>query len=250
MSSQPLAGKRAAVTGAASGIGAACARHLLELGADVLLLDRDASAVEDMAASLGGTPVVIDLSDQTAVDGLRLEADILVNNAGYQHVAPVTEFPQEQFDSMIAVMLRAPFALIKQVMPGMIESQWGRVINISSIHGRVASPFKSGYVSAKHGLEGLSKTVALEGGPHGVTSNCISPAYVRTPLVENQLEDQAAARGIPVAEVLETVLLARAAVKRLIEPDEVAELVTYLCGPHAQMINGASLSLDGGWTAH
>lgn len=250
MSNHPLAGKTAAVTGAASGIGAACARRLHEQGAHVLLLDRDASAVKELAKALDGTPIVVDLSDHHAVDNLGLRADILVNNAGYQHVAAVTEFPQETFDAMLGVMLRAPFALIKQVMPGMMASQWGRVINISSIHGRVASPFKAGYVTAKHGLEGMSKTVALEGGPHGVTSNCISPAYVRTPLVENQLGDQAAARGIRVEEVLETVLLARAAVKRLIEPDEVAELVAYLCGPHAQMINGASLSLDGGWTAH
>lgn len=249
MSTEYLAGKTAAVTGAASGIGAACARLLREQGAEVLLLDRDAAAVQALADSVGGTPIVVDLADADVVDGLGLRADILVNNAGFQYVAPVTEFPHATFDMMFRVMLRAPFALIKQVMPGMIESRWGRVINVSSVHGRVASPFKTGYVTAKHGLEGLSKSVALEGGPHGVTSNCINPGFVRTPLVTNQIEDQAATRGIPVEEVMESVLLARSAVKRLIEPDEVAQLVGYLCGPHAGMVNGASLCVDGGWTA-
>ena len=249
MTVQYLAGKTAAITGAASGIGAACAHRLRSLGAEVILIDRDAAALVELAGRLEGRPIVLDLSDSDAVDGLGLRADILVNNAGFQRVAPVTDLPLDVFDAMLRVMLRAPFALIQQTLPGMVDAGWGRVVNISSVHGRVASPFKAGYVSAKHGLEGLSKTVALEGGPHGVTSNCINPGFVRTPLMTAQIEDQAATRGIPVDEVMERVLLSRTAVKRLIEPDEVAEMVGYLCGPHAGMVNGASLCVDGGWTA-
>lgn len=249
MTVQYLAGKTAAITGAASGIGAACAHRLRSLGAEVILIDRDAAALVDLAGRLEGRSIVLDLSDSDAVDGLGLRADILVNNAGFQRVAPVTDLPLDVFDAMLRVMLRAPFALIQQTLPGMVDAGWGRVVNISSVHGRVASPFKAGYVSAKHGLEGLSKTVALEGGPHGVTSNCINPGFVRTPLMTAQIEDQAATRGIPVDEVMERVLLSRTAVKRLIEPDEVAEMVGYLCGPHAGMVNGASLCVDGGWTA-
>lgn len=244
-----LAGKTAVITGAASGIGAACARLLAERGATTILLDRDAHAVARLAGEVGGSALVVDLADSSAVDRLGLKADILVNNAGFQHIAPVEQFPLETFDAMLAVMLRAPFALIQQVLPGMTDAGWGRIVNISSVHGHRASPFKSAYVTAKHGLEGLSKTVSLEGGPHGVTSNCINPAYVRTPLVEDQLKAQASTRGIPVSEVVSDVLLAKSSIKRLIEPSEVAGLVEYLCGPHAGMVNGTSLAMDGGWTA-
>ncbi|OLE29178.1 MAG: 3-hydroxybutyrate dehydrogenase, partial [Catenulispora sp. 13_1_20CM_3_70_7] len=173
----------------------------------------------------------------------------LVNNAGLQHVAPLHEFPVETFAKILRLMLESPFRLIRESLPHMYERGWGRIVNISSAHGLRASEFKVAYVSAKHGLEGLSKVAALEGAPHGVTSNCVNPAYVRTPLVEKQIAGQAAAHGIPEDEVLEKVMLERSAVKRLIEPAEVAELVAYLCSPAAASVSGASFAMDGGWTA-
>jgi 3-hydroxybutyrate dehydrogenase len=191
----------------------------------------------------------VDLSDYEVLDGLEIEADILVNNAGLQHVDAVQDFPPERFSLILRVMLEAPFRLMRKALSGMYEKEWGRVINISSVHGLRASPFKSGYVSAKHGLEGLSKVVALEGGPRGVTSNCVCPAFVRTPLVENQIADQARTQGIPEDQVIEEIMLADTAIKRLVEPEEVAELVAFLCAPEASFINGASLTMDGGWTA-
>jgi 3-hydroxybutyrate dehydrogenase len=193
---------------------------------------------------------VADLSDLDAIDTLGLGADILVNNAGIQHVAPVEEFPPDRFSLIIRLMLEAPFRLARACLPGMYERGWGRIINISSVHGVRASPFKSAYVSAKHGLEGLSKVIALEGAGRGVTSNCVNPAYVRTALVEGQIAAQAAQHGIAEADVVSEIMLAPAAIKRLIEPNEVAELVAYLCGPQASAITGASFMMDGGWTAH
>jgi 3-hydroxybutyrate dehydrogenase len=175
--------------------------------------------------------------------------DVLVNCAGLQHVAPVPEFPGDRFAYLQRVMVEAPFRLIARVLPHMYAHSWGRVINISSVHGLRASAYKSAYVAAKHALEGLSKVVALEAAPHGVTSNCINPAYVRTPLVENQIADQARTHGLPETEVIEKIMLARAAIKRLIEPDEVAELAAYLCTPVASFITGTSVAMDGGWTA-
>jgi 3-hydroxybutyrate dehydrogenase len=173
----------------------------------------------------------------------------VVNNAGLQHVAPIEEFPPERFSLMMRIMLEAPFRLVRTALPEMYKKGWGRVINISSVHGLRASEYKVAYVTAKHGLEGFSKVVALEGGPHGVTSNCICPAFVRTPLVENQIADQARTHGISEDEVIEKVMLTEPAIKRLIEPEEVAEMVTYLCAPEASFINGASFTIDGGWTA-
>ncbi|WP_460458454.1 3-hydroxybutyrate dehydrogenase [Angustibacter peucedani] len=244
-----LDGRTALVTGAASGIGAAVAQRLHAAGARLRLVDRDAEGLGRLADELGAEAAVCDLSDLDAVDALDLDVDVLVNNAGLQHVAPLHEFPPEVFHLVLTVMLEAPFRLVRGALPAMYRRGWGRVVNVSSVHGLRASPFKSAYVTAKHGLEGLSKVVALEGAEHGVTSNCVNPAYVRTPLVERQVADQAVAHGIAEDEVLEQVMLAPVAVKRLVEPAEVAELVAYLCSPAAASITGASFGLDGGWTA-
>ncbi|MFF2651572.1 3-hydroxybutyrate dehydrogenase [Streptomyces sp. NPDC058045] len=245
-----LAGRTALVTGAGSGIGRACAEALARSGARVEVVDIDTAAARRTAADVGGRAHVVDLADPAAVATLPAEADIVVNNAGLQHVAPVTEFDPEVFARMQRIMVEAPFRILHRTLPGMYARGWGRVVNISSVHGLRASPFKSAYVTAKHALEGLSKTVALEAAPHGVTSNCVNPGYVRTPLVQRQLGQQAAAHGIPEEEVLHRVLLERSAVKRLIEPEEVAAAVVWLCGPGSDSVTGTDLVLDGGWTAH
>jgi 3-hydroxybutyrate dehydrogenase len=245
-----LTGRTALVTGAASGIGAAIALTLSRAGAKVNAVDRDESGLAELARESGITPLVADLADLDALSSLPTDIDILVNNAGIQHVSPIEDFPVERFDFIIDLMLVSPFRLIRQSLPHMYSKGWGRVVNISSVHGVRASPFKSAYVTAKHGLEGLSKVVALEGAEHGVTSTCINPAYVRTPLVEKQIADQARTHGIPEAEVIEKVMLAPVAMKRLVEPDEVAALALFLCGPAAGSVTGTSFLMDGGWTAH
>jgi 3-hydroxybutyrate dehydrogenase len=245
-----LVGRRALITGGASGIGRACAVRLAEAGADVVVLDRDADAAKAAAADVGGTAVAADLSDLDALADLDLAVDILVNNAGLQHVAPLHEFPVDRFSYILRLMLEAPFRLVRGALPHMYEQGWGRVVNVSSIHGLRASAYKSAYVTAKHGLEGLSKVIALEGAEHGVTSNCVNPAYVRTPLVEGQIADQAKAHGLSEDQVIEQVMLAPAAVKRLIEPAEVAEAVAWLCSPAAASVTGTSIVMDGGWSAH
>ncbi|HEY3558783.1 MAG TPA: 3-hydroxybutyrate dehydrogenase [Kribbella sp.] len=239
--------RRALVTGAASGIGAACAQRLAADGVHVVAVDLDRAGLDALE---GVETVVADLSDLERLRELPTDVDILVNNAGVQQVAPVEQFPPERFSYLLRLMLEAPFRLIRQSLPHMYGAGWGRVVNISSVHGLRASPFKAAYVAAKHGLEGLSKVVALEGAAHGVTSNCVNPAYVRTPLVTAQLADQAATHGLSESEVLDKVLLEPVAVKRLIEPAEVAELVAVLCGPASASITGSSFVLDGGWTAH
>jgi 3-hydroxybutyrate dehydrogenase len=245
-----LTGRTALVTGAASGIGAAIARALAGAGARVHAVDLDEARLATFDGHDRVEPIAIDLTDLDGVVDLPAEVDILVNNAGIQHVSPIEQFPPEEFDRILALMLASPFRLIRHALPHMYARGWGRVVNISSVHGLRASAFKSAYVTAKHGLEGLSKVTALEGGPHGVTSNCINPAYVRTPLVEKQIADQARTHGIPEAEVVERVMLAPVAVKRLIEPEEVAALALFLCGPASASVSGASFSMDSGWTAH
>jgi len=245
-----LEGRRALITGGASGIGRACAARLATAGAAVVVVDRDAEAAERVAAEIGGTAVAVDLSDLDAVDALDLDVDILVNNAGLQHVAPLHEFPVDRFSYILRLMLEAPFRLVRGALPHMYEQGWGRIVHVSSVHGLRASAYKSAYVTAKHGLEGLSKVIALEGAEHGVTSNCVNPAYVRTPLVEGQIADQATAHGLSEDQVVEQIMLAPAAIKRLIEPAEVAEAVRFLCSPAATSITGTSLVMDGGWSAH
>lgn len=241
------------MTGAASGIGAAVARRLAGDGAAVIVLDRDAERLAVVAAEIGARALVIDLSDTAgiaeAVGGVADSVDILVNNAGIQHVEPVETFPLQTYQTIITIMLVAPFALAQAVLPGMYRRGWGRLVHISSAHGRRASAYKSAYVSAKHGLEGLSKVLALEGAERGVTSNCVNPGYVRTPLVEKQIADQSAVHHLPPDEVVRTVMLGSSPVKRLIEPDEVAGAVAYLCGPGTESITGSDLVMDGGWGA-
>ncbi|MFB7456052.1 3-hydroxybutyrate dehydrogenase [Streptomyces sp. NPDC088337] len=250
-----LGGRTALVTGAAGGIGRACALRLAAAGARVRAVDRDAPGLDALAERAGGLagslePLVLDLTDLDAAERAAAGTDVLVNNAGLQLVRPIEEFPPEVFHTVLTVMLEAPFRLIRGALPHMYGQGWGRIVNISSVHGLRASAYKSAYVAAKHGLEGLSKTTALEGAPHGVTSNCVNPGYVRTPLVEAQVADQARAHGISEERVLSEVLLKDSAVKRLLEPEEVAEAVAYLCGPQASFATGTSLVLDGGWTAH
>ena len=246
-----LSGKTALVTGAASGIGAAMARRLAGDGARVLAVDISAEAVKALADEVAGVePLVCDLSDLDAVDALPAEVDVLVNNAGRQHVSPIEDFDPAMFHQILTIMLEAPFRLVRRTLPHMYGQGWGRIVNVSSAHGLRASPFKSAYVSAKHGLEGLSKVTALEGAAHGVTSNCVNPAYVRTPLVEKQIADQARTHGIGEDEVVERIMLTPVAVKRLIEPAEVAEFASVLWGPASASVSGVSLVMDGGWTAH
>lgn len=247
--SPTLDGRRALVTGGASGIGAACARELAARGAHVTVADVDGDGAKTVAEEVGGEAWVVDLSDTRALDSLRLDTDVLVNNAGIQRVSAIEDFAPDDFRLVQRIMLEAPFLLVRAVLPGMYARGWGRVINISSVHGLVASPYKAAYVAAKHGLEGLSKVTALEGGEHGVTSVCVNPGYVRTPLIEKQVAQQAKAHGIPESEVLAKVMLEQAAVKRLVEPAEVAALVGWLTGPEAAMVSGASWTIDGGWSA-
>lgn len=248
--------KVAIVTGAASGIGLACAERLSADGMKVVLADLNEKAGTEHAKRLGGSFVAADLSSRA---GCRKLADaalkahgsvhVLVNNAGYQHVSPIEDFPEDQWDRMLSLMLTAPFLLTRYCWPAMKKQKWGRVINIASIHALVASPFKVAYISAKHGMIGLTRTAALEGGEHGITVNAICPAYVKTPLVDGQIADQAKANNISPAEVIEKIMLAPAAVKRLVEPAEVAGFVSYLCSDAAGTITGAALAMDLGWTA-
>ena len=246
----------AIVTGGASGIGKAIAEALAHSGDQVVIADLNETEEKGLADTIGGYFVKADFSQR--IDCKRLvdetlahygEVHILINNAGFQHIDPIEVFPEDIWDEMLRVMLTAPFLLTKYVWGTMKTRGWGRIVNISSIHGRVASPFKSAYITAKHGLIGLTRTAALEGGEHGITVNAICPAYVRTPLVENQIADQARTRGISIEDVVEQVMLEPAAIKRLITPEEVAALVIYLCSEAAGAITGVDWAIDLGWTA-
>ena len=244
-------GRRALVTGAASGIGRASAIKLAEAGAHVVAVDLDAEGLASLAADVPGVEAIAcDLSDYDAIARLPRDVDILVNVAGIQTVSPIQDFPVERFELIMRVMLHAPWYLIRQSVPHMYERTWGRIVNLSSAHGLRASEFKSAYVTAKHGLEGLSKVVALEGAPYGVTSTTVNPAYVRTPLVEKQIVEQAKAHDMDEDEVVTKIMLARSHVKRLIEPEEVAELVLFLTGPASASMSGTSYPIDGAWTAY
>ncbi|HET7701130.1 MAG TPA: 3-hydroxybutyrate dehydrogenase [Candidatus Limnocylindria bacterium] len=252
-----LGGRSALVTGAASGIGRAIAEDLTGRGARVLLADIDAAGLAAVAGPLrGAIPMRADIASRedcrALVDRAQRDlggVDILVNNAGLQHVSPVEDFPEERFDHIVRVMLVGAFLLTKYAIADMYRKGWGRIVNISSLHGLVASPYKSAYVSAKHGLMGLTKTVALEAAGKGVTVNAICPSYVRTPLVEKQIADQAKVNGISEAEVIEKIMLAPAAIKRLLEPSEIAAYVAYLCSDDASGITGSAQLIDVGWTA-
>ena len=255
MAPKSLHGKVALVTGGGSGIGLAISRRLAHAGARVLVNDVRPSAA-DAAREIGADFMQADLASMEATTVLGRRAleveghvDILVNNAGLQHIAPVEDFPEDEWARLVQIMLVAPFQLTKAVVPGMKRRAWGRIVNMSSIHGLVASPYKSAYISAKHGLIGLTKTVALEVGGDGVTVNAICPSYVRTPLLESQLADQARTRGLSEDEVIEKVMLEPAAIKSLIDPEEVAALAMFLVSDEARSITGAAHSIDAGWTA-
>ncbi|WP_028935756.1 SDR family oxidoreductase [Pseudonocardia spinosispora] len=246
-----LEGRVALVTGAGSGIGASCARALAEAGANVLVLDVNEQAADTVAAAIGGRAVVVDLADLSSVDTAMagLEPDIVVNNAGVQHLALLHEFPPEQFTRLLDVMLQAPFRIARAALPRMYAQGWGRFVHITSIRGTRGDQRKAAYVAAKHGVEGLSKTIALEGATYGVTSNCISPAWVDTPLTHELATRQAAIRGTTAEAVMRDVMLGGAAIKELIDADEIAALVTHLCSPSARHTTGTSIPIDGGWLA-
>ena len=250
---QLLKGKRALVTGSTSGIGLAIARSLAAEGAEVVLNGfGDEAQIAALCVELGATHSGADLTDVAQIEAMMAEAgeiDILVNNAGMQHVAPVEDFPVEKWDTIIALNLTAAFHTTRLAVPGMKRKGWGRIINTASAHSKVASPFKSAYNSAKHGLDGFTKTVALELAEHGITANCISPGYVWTPLVENQIPDTMKARGMTRDEVVNDVLLVKQATKKFVQPEEIGALAVFLCRDEAQNVNGANWSVDGGWTA-
>jgi 3-hydroxybutyrate dehydrogenase len=246
----------AIVTGGASGIGRATVERFAADGYKVAVVDLPGDAGTQLAEAVGGIFIGADLGQRSEckrVVDTTLEqfgrVDVLVNNAGFQHIDAIDEFPEDRWDTMLAVMLTAPFLLTRYVWPDMKQRGWGRIVNIGSIHSLRASPFKVGYISAKHGLLGLTRTAAVEGGPFGITVNLIAPAYVRTPLVEKQIADQARTRGIAPEDVVDKVMLEPAAIKRLIEPEEVADLVAFLCTETGGTMSGSVHEMALGWTA-
>ncbi len=252
-----LDGKVALVTGSTSGIGLAIARALAGEGAKLMINGfGDAAAIQKECDELGAIHDGADLSDPQATERMMERCadalggpDILVNNAGIQHVSPVESFPPEKWDAIIAINLTAAFHTTRLALPAMKAKSWGRIINTASAHSLVASPNKSAYVAAKHGIAGFTKTVALEAARDGVTVNCISPGYVWTTLVEAQIPDTMKARGLTREQVMNDVLLAAQPTKRFVTPEEVAALALFLCRDEAGSITGANLSMDGGWTA-
>ncbi|MBW4828381.1 MAG: 3-hydroxybutyrate dehydrogenase [Clostridiaceae bacterium] len=245
------------ITGAASGIGLAIAESFSKDGAKVVIADINEEKLKNESEKIGADYFKTDLSTREGCKRLvdyainkYSKVDVLVNNAGIQHVSPIEDFPEDKWDFMISLMLTAPFLLTKYVWPSMKEQNWGRIININSMHGLRASEFKSAYVSAKHGVSGLTKTAALEGGPYGITVNSICPAYVKTPLVDNQIDDQAKTHGISREKVVEEIMLRKAVVKKLIEPSKIADLVKFLCTDVGDHITGSLMTIDGGWTAN
>jgi len=248
-----LEGKRALITGSTSGIGLATARALAAEGAQVVLNGfGDADEIATLCEELGATHSGADLTDVSQIEDMMAGiggVDILINNAGMQHVAPVEEFPLDKWDTIIALNLTAAFHTTRIAVPHMKKAGWGRIINTASAHSKVASPFKSAYNAAKHGLDGFTKTIALELAGDGITANCISPGYVWTPLVENQIPDTMKARGMTRDEVINDVLLVKQATKKFVQPSEIGALAVFLCRDEAQNVNGANWSVDGGWTA-
>ena len=248
-----LSGKRALVTGSTSGIGLAVARALYGEGAEIVLNGfGDPDEISELKEELGASHWDSDLTDVAAIEAMMKGAgdiDILVNNAGMQHVAPTDEFPVGKWDKIIALNLSAAFHTVRLALPAMKRKGWGRIINTASAHSLVASPYKSAYVAAKHGIAGLTKTVALEVAEQGVTINAISPGYVWTPLVENQIPDTMKARGMTRDEVINDILLAKQPTKKFVQPEEIGAMAVFLCRDEAQNINGANWSVDGGWTA-
>src|ERR1700734_3743095 len=258
-----LKGKNALVTGSTSGIGLAYARALAEQGANAPIngsgeaaaIEKERSGIEkDFGVKAAYSPA--DMSKPAEIAEMIHTAektfgslDILINNAGIQYVAPIEEFPIEKWDQIIGINLSSAFHTIRAAVPGMKARKWGRIINTASAHSLVASPFKAAYGSAKHGLAGLTKTVALELAPFGVTANCISPGYVWTPLVEKQIPDTMKARNMTAEQVKRDVLLAAQPSKQFVTPEDVAAFVVFLCSDAAKQITGAHLSIDGGWTA-
>jgi 3-hydroxybutyrate dehydrogenase len=247
--SQPEA-RAALVTGAGSGIGRAITQKLVDDGMQVLAVDLKPDP--DGPGEAFAADLTTRDGNREAVDAAlerfgRLDA--IVPNAGFQHVSPVAEFPEDRWDALLSILLTSPFLLAKYAWPALVESGDGRICVIASVHGLVASPFKAGYISAKHGAIGLVKTLALEGASQGVTATAVCPGFVRTPLVEKQIADQAKAHGLPEDRVLEEVIVAPHAVKRLIEPEEVAELVAFLLGPAGRSFTGVPVTMDLGWTA-